>query len=116
MDKFKLLAFFRAVIDLAINMEPNKYGSPVSYLVEELVLYQEAFLARLLKDRDHSVEVRINGAGLKMYFNIKRKRIYIGGDQKDLYPEFVEKVERLIRKHGLTGILWNNRIGGAYGR
>ena len=116
MDKFKLLTFFRAVIDLAITMEPNKYGSPVSYLVEELVLYQEAFIARLLQHREHSVEVRINGAGLKMYINIERKRIHIGGDQKDLYPEFVEKVERIIRKHGLTGILFNNLSGGAYGR
>lgn len=109
MDKFKLLAFFRAIIDLAINMEPNKYGSPVSYLTEGIILYQDSLINRILQDRDHSFELRINGAGLKMYINKERKRVYIGGDQKDLYPEFVEKTERLIRKHQLTGITWNER-------
>lgn len=109
MDKHKLLAFFLDVVRVAVDMPPNRYGSPVSYLLEYLMLYQDNFIEKLLKDRDYSVEVRINGAGLKMYINKERKRIHIGGDQADLYPEFVERVQEIIRKHQLTGITWKER-------
>ena len=111
MTKFSLLRFFLEVIQIAINMEPNKYGSPVSYLLENIVLYQEDFLNRILEDRGYSTEVRINGSGLKMYFRHRgpRGKVTIGGDQIDLYPEFVKRVNELIREHQLTGITWTER-------
>lgn len=108
MGKYTLLQFFLEVVQAAVDMPPNRYGSPVSHLLECLVLYQEVTLEKILKERDHSFEFRINGAGLKMYFSHRgpKGRITIGGDQADLYPEFVEKVNGLIRKHQFTGITW----------
>ena len=116
MDKYVLLQFFHELIQLAINMEPNKYGSPVSYLLENLILYQEIFLEKILVERSHSFEVRINGAGLKMYIRTNPSRITIGGDQADLYPEFVARVRDLIREHGLTGIKWEDKSTGMHVR
>lgn len=112
MDKYAPLQFFWEVVQAAVNMEPNKYGSPVSYLLENLILYQEDFLKRVLTVRGHSCEIRINGAGLKVYVNVELKRITIGGDQEDLYPEFVEKIRELIREHQFTGITWENKETG----
>ncbi|MGH0053274.1 MAG: hypothetical protein ACQ5SW_07800 [Sphaerochaetaceae bacterium] len=103
MTKYVLLQFFWEIIQVAINMEPNKYGSPVSHLLECMMLYQEQYLEKILQERDLSFEMRLNGAGLKMYINNTDERGYItiGGDQADLYPEFVERVRELIKEHQL---------------
>lgn len=119
-EKFNLLYFFKEIIDFGLRWPGRPgFGSPISYLLEKLILRQNAFILKIQNDHSGDFhEMRINGAGLKMNWRVVREnkmltdspddnqgpievakfQCYITGDQKKDYPEFVTAVEGLIRR------------------
>jgi len=111
MDAFMLKQFFLEMLNLSYeNIRPG-WGNPCSYLLEKLILRQEPFLDKIMGDyTNHSQELRLNGAGLKLWWSVERDpsrlkgedakfTCHIGGDQAREYPFFVVGVEKLILKY-----------------
>ena len=104
MDKYRLLGFFHDLILLGIDMPGRPgYGSPISWLLEQMCVRQEKFIGRILGDRtDESTECRINNAGLKMHWRVRdgEFKVYISGDQAKDYVGFCVAAGKLIKKYG----------------
>ena len=108
MDEWKLKRFFCELINLMYKY-PGKpgFGNPVDWLVEQMCVYQEKFIGRIVGDyTGNSHECRLNNAGLKMYWSVckchsscREFRVHIGGDQAKDYPDFVVHAKELIRKY-----------------
>ena len=108
MDMWKLKRFFCELIELSYS-NPGRpgFGNPMSWLIEQMCVYQEKFLKRIEGDyTGHSHECRLNNAGLKLYWEVVRDpndwRLFtcsIGGDQAKDYPDLVEKANALIKKY-----------------
>jgi len=107
MDMFKIKHFFFDLLELSyIDLKPG-WGNPCSYLLERLILHQEPFLNKITGDyTGHSHEMRLNGAGLKLYWEVRRRdgkvefKVSIGGDQAKEYRFFIVHARRLIKKYG----------------
>ena len=112
MDTFKLKNFFLELLELSYqDLGPGR-GNPCSELLKKMCLRQEPWLNRIQGERTNtSHEMRLNNAGLKMYWRVEkfnsrvRGTVYkfkcrIGGDQAKDYPFFVAKASRLIREYG----------------
>jgi len=105
MTKHALLSLLLQLVNAAMSLGPNKYGNPVSYLLEQVFLYQDALLEDILNSTPiDSHELRLNGAGLKLYWSHSKGkfRFNVGGDQRDLYPMFVEMAQKIITDRGYT--------------
>jgi hypothetical protein len=74
MDKYKLLHFFMDLINLMYKHPgPKGFGNPVSNLVEQMCLRQKPFIDRIMGDyTGNSHEFRLNNAGLKLYWEVRR--------------------------------------------
>jgi len=100
--EFRLRLFFFKLIKLAIR-SPAKSGweNIVDYLVEKLVVYNKSFFDDILAlDCFDSTEIRLNGAGLKLYISKRvsgRITMTVGGDQANMYSEFVKRANELIK-------------------
>jgi hypothetical protein len=111
MDQWKLRRFFCELINL-MYLYPGRpgFGSPVSWLIEQMCVYQDKFLGRICGDyTGDSHECRLNNAGLKMYWHVERQngdwrgfKCSIGGDQAADYPEFVIAAKGLIKQYGFN--------------
>jgi hypothetical protein len=102
-DEFKLQYFFAQLLKLACRYADPKYGNPCIGLVEQVCMYHNQFISRILGDRTkESHEFRLNEAGLKMYWRMEQRcfKCHIGGDQTDLYPAFMERVPKLLKEFG----------------
>lgn len=120
-DKIDILYFFHDLVDLAIRI-PSKpgWGNACSHLLSDLILRQVTFLSKVLANDGDFHEYRLNGAGLKIHWRIKRKQrfeddnsdnppietakfqCYISGDQAKEYPEFVKEATEYIRRRGFS--------------
>ena len=104
MDKYRLLGFFHELITLGIDMPGRPgFGSPISWLLEQMCVRQEKFIGRIMGDRTREhTECRINNAGLKMHWWVEdgKFKVYISGDQARDYPGFCAAARTLIRKNG----------------
>jgi hypothetical protein len=104
MDKYRLLGFFHELIKLGIDMPGRPgFGSPISWLLEQMCVRQEKFIGRILGDRTReSTECRLNNAGLKMHWWVddNKFKVYISGDQVRDYPGFCVAAGKLIKKYG----------------
>jgi len=106
--KLRLRHFFHELIKLGNEMPGRPgFGSPISWLLEQMCLYQDRLLARICGDftRD-SHEWRLNNAGLKLYWRIHRSEngcrgfvCHIGGDQAKDYPGFIVAAKNLIKEY-----------------
>ena len=109
--EFLLKQFFLELLQLSYEGIRPGWGNPCSYLLERMILRQEPFLNKIAGDyTGQSHEMRLNGAGLKMWWSVERDptslkgeeakfKCRIGGDQARDYPFFVERVEKLILKY-----------------
>ena len=119
MEKFRLSMFFCEMINLMYR-HPGRpgFGNPVSWLIEQMCVYNEKFFNRILGDYSgESHECRLNNAGLKFHWSVDRSgstprfRCHISGDQAKDYPDFVEAATELIQKYGYqkdSAIRWRN--------
>ena len=119
MEKFRLCTFFAEMINLMYR-HPGKpgFGNPVSWLVEQMCIYQDRFINRIMGDYSgDSHECRLNNAGLKFFWNVERGdgeprfRCRIGGDQVREYQDFVDAANELIQRFGYSResrIKWRN--------
>ena len=111
MDKWKLRRFFCELIMLSYS-HPGRpgFGNPMSWLIEQMCVYQDKFIARIAGDyTGDSHECRLNNAGLKMYWLVEKTeqdwRVFkcsIGGDQAKDYPDLVEEANAIIKKYGFN--------------
>jgi len=77
-------------------------GHALSYLIEQVITKGMPKVVEEIMEsieKGHTVEKRLNGAGLKMYVDIEY--IVISGDQEKDYPDTVEKLRSLIKERGL---------------
>ena len=105
--EFKLRMLFFRLLQLANKHRDPRYGDPCSGLLEQMVLYSDYFFAQMLDAaRDTSHEYRLNEAGLKMLWVYTGRHMYItiAGDQKDLYPAWVEAAEVELHRQGFFPI------------
>ena len=111
MDMWKLKLFFCELIQLTYRFPGRPgFGSPTSWLVEQMCVYQDKFLGRISGDyTGSSNECRLNNAGLKLYWHVEREdgewrrfKCSIGGDQAKDYPDYVVYAKELIRKYGFN--------------
>ena len=105
--EFKLRYLFWHMLQLANKHRDPKYGDPCSHLLESIILYPDNFIKKMSDTQGpDSHEFRLNGAGLKMRWLHYKNRMYItiSGDQKDLYPVFVNEAEALLKKEGFFPI------------
>ena len=104
MDKYQLLGFFHELIKLGIDMPGRPgFGSPISWLLEQMCVRQEHFINRIIGNRtQESTGWRINSAGLKMHWRVidGRFKVYISGDQAKDYVGFCMAAHKLIKKYG----------------
>ena len=101
-----LVSLFWGLLMLAEQHRSSIYGNPCINLMEQLVLYQQGFIACFLNAEDTSCdshEFRLNGAGLKLLWVKYQGRYWmsIAGDQKDLYPEFVKMAKEFLKLKGI---------------
>ena len=112
MDEYRIRNFFWQLIRLSLRYDYTRIGSPVSGLIEQMCLYNDKFIARIMGDRTReSHEFRLNEAGLKMLWRVHNDRLIIKicGDQVSMYIEFVEEARKLVRKCGFVNpIEWRN--------
>jgi hypothetical protein len=108
MEKFRLKLFFCELIQL-MYMYPGDpgFGNPVSWLIEQMCVYQDKFLSRIVGDYSGgSHECRINNAGLKLHWRVdqahERFTCHISGDQAKNYPQYVAAANQVIRKFGFN--------------
>ncbi len=94
----------------AEQLDAAQHGSPVSALVERqarfgLIDHLDIVAVEIIlgSSKGSSYEMRLNGAGFKMYTRIwsdgeqTRVRMRLGGDQRDMYPNFIARANaRLI--------------------
>ena len=107
MDKFRLRMFFCEMINLMYKYPGRRgFGNPVSWLVEQMCVYQDKFLNRITGDYSgDSHECRLNNAGLKLHWRVDRSGkdcrfvCYISGDQAKDYPDYVVHAKELMRKY-----------------
>jgi len=105
MDKWKLRMFFYELIKLGIDLPGRPgFGSPISWLLEQMCMYQDKLLSIIIGDfTGDSHECRLNNAGLKMYWRVDRVNdrftCRISGDQAKDYIGFVVAGEKLIKKY-----------------
>ena len=110
MDRYRLEHFFFELIKLGIKHpgRPN-FGSPISWLLEQMCIRHTQFLDRICNDfSQESNECRLNNAGLKMYWRVDKRedngwrefKCSISGDQAKDYPEFVYAAKTLIKQYG----------------
>lgn len=110
-EEYNLKYFFNELVKIGHrNMGKPGWGHPCSNLIESLILYREKFLDRIIKDEGRSShEYRLNGAGLKLYWEIVRETggrnnyfiCTISGDQAKDYPEFVEAARKFLKERGV---------------
>lgn len=110
MDKYRLRNFFYELIKLGIAMPGRPgFGSPISWLLEQMCIRQDEFINRIAGDyTEQSHEWRLNNAGLKLYWHVRKRedngwrefKCRIGGDQAKDYPGFVVAAEKLIKHNG----------------
>jgi len=84
------------------SLQELSRGHALSYLIEKVItkgMKKEVETIIESLKRYSSVELRLNGAGLKMYIDLEC--IVICGDQVKDYPDTVEKLRRLINDRGL---------------
>jgi len=101
MDHFMLKLFFCELIKLGFD-HPGTIGNPVSWLIEQMCVYQDNFIKRILGDyTGNSHESRLNNAGLKMYWKVEggEFKCRISGDQAKDYLFFVAAANRVIKKY-----------------
>lgn len=122
-ESYNLLYFFNEIIKIG-HRNPGRpgWGHPCDHLIEKLVLTRDKFIKQIEGDyTNHSHEIRLNGAGLKMYWEVRRANrmltkspddnqgpiqisrfvCSIGGDQAKDYPEFVEKARKFLKERGV---------------
>jgi len=104
MDKFKLKSFFLELLELSYQDIRPGWGNPCSILLNKMIMYQDPFLDNILGDyTNESHELKLNGAGLKMYWKVNREprefKCNISGDQSREYPMFVAQARQLIKKY-----------------
>ena len=121
-ESYNLLYFFNELIKIGLRYPGRPgWGNPCSHLIEALVLTREKFVDRICNDYTRSShEFRLNGAGLKMYWEVRRENkmltkspddhqgpiqiskfvCSIAGDQAKEYPEFVEAARKFIKQRG----------------
>jgi len=118
MEMFQIKSFFHELLELSYTDLRPGWGNPCSHLLKSMCMYQENFLKKIEGDyTNHSHEYRLNDAGLKMYWIVRRdnqyartsamsgKRMFkcsIGGDQAKEYPMFVVQAWRLIEKYNFN--------------
>jgi len=96
------------------NLDRAQDGSPVSGLLEQrtsigLVERMDIIAAEIIigSAGGPSHETRLNGAGFKMYTRSwvqgeqTQVRMRLGGDQRDMYPNFVAKANARLKELGL---------------
>jgi hypothetical protein len=109
-ERYNLLHFFNEIVNLGIR-NPGRpgWGNPCSHLVESLILIQKKFISGIIEAKPNdSNEYRLNGAGLKMYWENRQERgsdhinfvCSIGGDQAKEYPAFVAAARKFIKERG----------------
>jgi hypothetical protein len=115
MEMFRIKSFFHEMLELSYTDLRSGWGNPCCHLLESMCMYQESFLKKIEGDyTNHSHEYRLNNAGLKMYWTVRRDNRYartsamsgdrtfkctISGDQAKEYPMFVAKATLLINKY-----------------
>lgn len=108
MDRFELKQFFNEMLELSYNDLRPGWGNPCSHLLQSMCIRQGPFLDKIMGDfTGDSHEYRLNNAGLKMYWEVRRTRgakfdgfkCSVGGDQAKEYPMFVAQVNNLIKKY-----------------
>ena len=108
MEKFRMCMFFCELIQLMYR-HPGKpgFGNPVDWLIEQMCVYQERFLSRIMGDYSGDRhECRLNNAGLKFHWWVDRTGshpqfyCYISGDQAKDYPDYVKAATDVIRRYG----------------
>jgi hypothetical protein len=111
-DKFELKLFFEELLNLAIEdvrrHEGRNMGFACDKLLSDIIIRHDPFLDRILNDySEDSHEYRLNNAGLKMYWTMKKdnngERFFlctIGGDQAKDYDWFVNAARMLLRSRG----------------
>ena len=111
MDMFTVKLFFHELLELSYNDLRPGWGNPCSHLLESLIVRHQPFLDKIEGDHtNHSHEFRLNNAGLKMYWEVRRHtgaefdefKVSIGGDQAREYPIFVTQARALIMKYGFN--------------
>jgi hypothetical protein len=111
MDVFELKQFFHGLLELSYNDLRPGWGNPCSHLLETMCIRQLPFIDKIRGDyTGDSHEFRLNNAGLKMYWEVRRYKgakfdefkVSIGGDQAKEYPFFVVQARDLIKKHGFN--------------
>ena len=119
MEKFRLSMFFCELIQLMYR-HPGRpgFGNPVSWLIEQMCVYNDRFLNRIIGDYANEYhECRLNNAGLKFHWKVDRTgdipqfRCYISGDQAKDYPDYVEAANEVIGRYGYgkeRSIKWRN--------
>jgi len=101
-DTYKLKMFFLELLELSyVDIRPG-WGNPCSELLKKMCMHQERWIKRIEGDyTTHSHEFRLNGAGLKMYWEVDKEtrqfKCSIGGDQQNEYPLFMVKARQLIK-------------------
>jgi hypothetical protein len=110
MDEFMLKQFFHEMLTLSYNDLRAGWGNPCSHLLEDVAIRQKPFLNKIMGDYSgDSHEYRLNDAGLKMHWEMRKVNTYAGeermfkchvsGDQAKEYPMFVAQVNGLILKY-----------------
>ena len=111
MDMYKIKSFFHELLELSYTDLKPGWGNPCSHLLESMCMYQKPFLAKIEGDyTNHSHEYRLNNAGVKMYWEVRRTKgaefdefkCSIGGDQAREYLMFIAQGRRLIEKYGFN--------------
>jgi hypothetical protein len=107
MDKFRLKLFFLELLELSYQDIRPGWGNPCSQLLNKMIMYQDPFLDKIIGDyTNNSNELRLNGAGLKMYWEVDKEtrqfKCSISGDQAKEYPMFVARARQVIKQYGFN--------------
>jgi hypothetical protein len=111
MDEFTIKQFFNEVLELSYNDLRPGWGNPCEHLLQVMCIRQQPFMDQIMGDyTGDSHEFRLNNAGLKMYWEVRRTngsdfdqfKVSVGGDQAKEYPFFVVQVRALIMKYGFN--------------
>ena len=82
----------------------TKFGHPCSHLIDRAMVYPRSHTDLIQRIYDGQlVEFRLNGSGLKLYAHkdYNGLHIRIGGDQANLYPEFVFQANERLKELNL---------------
>ena len=92
--KVEFLAFLRLLLEAKPSQEELVFGHPTRALWDHL-FHHDRKASEFIPEFNGTV--RLNGADLKLSFDLENEEVFVGGHQIARYPSFIADLRELVK-------------------